>query len=291
MTRGPEWLTFRRYVAVTTGMALTLISLGIYTAATGAGLACAQQWPLCDGGVLPQSIPSFIEWFHRLWAMITGFMILGAAAWSWFGRDRIASRTRYALTLATVLTPLQAAFGAITVTLNGALPGGYSAPVHAAHFLTGFSIFALLTYGTLLAYRGRFSRGTLSRIRVAVGVGLAGLVVAWALSRLSPVIAYSPAVQALFYAASLATFGALLASAMWLNERGEIAAPAAVAAAATLLFVGMVFGRDIVLYTAAVRFVNWLVFALATALTAGAAWSLRGAEPEVERPVYGSTDD
>ncbi|WP_284014361.1 COX15/CtaA family protein [Halobaculum litoreum] len=291
MSRGPDWLSFRRYAAFTTGMALTLISLGIYTAATGAGLACAQQWPLCDGGVLPQSIPSFIEWFHRLWAMITGFFILGGAVWAWLDRDLLARRTRYAVTLATVLTPMQAVFGAITVTLNGALPGGYSAPVHAAHFLTGFSIFALLSYATLSAYEGRFSRDALSRSRLAVGVALASLLVAWVVSRIDPVPSYSPPEQALFYAVALLAFGSLLAATLWLGELDEVVPRAATGAAAVLLFVGMVFGRDIVFYSAAVEFVNWLVVALAVASTLGAAWLLRGVEPEVEQPVYGSTDD
>ncbi|MFC7068159.1 COX15/CtaA family protein [Halobaculum lipolyticum] len=291
MSRGPDWLSFRRYAAFTTGMALTLISLGIYTAATGAGLACAQQWPLCDGGVLPQSIPSFIEWFHRLWAMITGFFILGAAVWAWVDRARLAPRTRYAATLATVLTPLQAVFGAITVTLNGALPGGYSAPVHAAHFLTGFSIFALLSYTTLTAYEGRLSRDALSRSRVAVGVALGSLLLAWVFSRIDPVSSYSPPEQAVFYAVALIAFGSLLAATMWLRELGELVPRAATAAAGALLFVGMVLGRDIVVYSAGVRFVNWLVVALAVAATAVAAWALRGVEPDVEQPVYGSTDD
>ncbi|MFC7098442.1 COX15/CtaA family protein [Halobaculum marinum] len=291
MSRGPDWLSFRRYAAFTTGMALTLISLGIYTAATGAGLACAQQWPLCDGGVLPQSIPSFIEWFHRLWAMITGFFILGAAVWAWLDRDVLAPRTRYAVTLATVLTPMQAIFGAITVTLNGALPGGYSAPVHAAHFLTGFSIFALLSYTTLTAYQNRYSRDALARSRIAVGVALAALLVGWVFSRIDPVSSYSPPEQAVFYAVTLLAFGSLLAATMWLGELGELLPRAATGAAAALLFVGMVLGRDIVVYSAGVRFVNWLVVALAVLSTAGAAWMLRGVEPEVEQPVYGSTDD
>ncbi|QZP37608.1 COX15/CtaA family protein [Halobaculum magnesiiphilum] len=291
MSRGPDWLSFRRYAAFTTGMALTLISLGIYTAATGSGLACAQQWPLCDGGVLPQSIPSFIEWFHRLWAMITGFLILGTAVWAWRARGAVSTRGRFAVTLATVLTPLQAIFGAITVTLNGALPGGYSAPVHAAHFLTGFSIFALLSYATLLAYDGRFSRDALSRGRLAVGVGLVGLLAAWVLARIDPVSSYSPVEQAVFFAVSLAAFASLLAATRWLGELNELIPRVATGAAGALLFVGMVLGRDLVVYSAGVRVVNWLVIATAVALTAGAAWALRGVEPEVSEPVYGSTDD
>ncbi|MFC6989246.1 hypothetical protein ACFQJD_11975 [Haloplanus sp. GCM10025708] len=101
-------LSFPRFAALTTGLTLTLVMLGIYTAATGSGLACSAQWPLCDGGLLPQTIPSFVEWFHRLVAMITGFFILGTALWAWRRPD---ARTRSAATLAVLLLPYRSASG------------------------------------------------------------------------------------------------------------------------------------------------------------------------------------
>jgi cytochrome c oxidase assembly protein subunit 15 len=93
----PHWLSFRRFAAFTTGLVLSLMMLGVYTAATGSGLACSAQWPLCDNGLLPQTIPSFIEWFHRLVAMVAGFFILGTALWSFSAGDR---RTKTTATLA-----------------------------------------------------------------------------------------------------------------------------------------------------------------------------------------------
>jgi len=46
----------RRLAWGTAGFTFLLILLGRYTALTGAGLACAAQWPLCSGGTLPQTL-------------------------------------------------------------------------------------------------------------------------------------------------------------------------------------------------------------------------------------------
>ena len=132
MSLRPAWLTFRRYAAATTGMTLSLFALGVYTAATGSGLACQAQWPLCSDQLIPALTinPDFIEWFHRVWAMITGFLIIGVAAWTWLGGfDR---RTRLAATLAVAILPLQITVGAITVTIGGLVPSGYTVSTHAA---------------------------------------------------------------------------------------------------------------------------------------------------------------
>ena len=176
----PSWLSFRRFAAFTTGFVLTLVMLGVYTAATGSGLACSAQWPLCDNGLLPQTIPSFIEWFHRLVAMIAGFFILGTALWSFSAGDR---RTKTTATLAVVLLPLQISIGAVTVTLNGLLPQGYSPPTQGAHLVVALTIFTALVLTTLRAYRDRWTRPPLRRARDALVVALGLVPVAVALSR------------------------------------------------------------------------------------------------------------
>ena len=108
-------LSFRHLAATTTGLTFGLILLGVYTGAIGAGLACAGRWPLCDGwmGLFPATWPSFIEWFHRLVAMITGFTILGTAYAAW--RHQSSTRIRRAATLALAVLPVQVALGANTI--------------------------------------------------------------------------------------------------------------------------------------------------------------------------------
>jgi cytochrome c oxidase assembly protein subunit 15 len=112
-------LSFRRLAALTTGMTFGLILLGVYTGAIGAGLTCAGRWPFCDGwlGLFPANWTSFVEWFHRLVAMITGLMILGTTVAAWrHGHER---RIRLACLVATVVLPFQILLGANTIVNFG----------------------------------------------------------------------------------------------------------------------------------------------------------------------------
>jgi cytochrome c oxidase assembly protein subunit 15 len=135
---------FRRVAAATTVLVFALILLGVYTAAVGAGLACSGQWPLCDGGLLPQSWPSAVEWTHRLVAAVTGVFILGVAAGGWRVRERAPRAARTAL-LALVLTPVQVLLGGGTVFI-------YTPGVQAAHHAVALGIFGSLLATTLYAY-------------------------------------------------------------------------------------------------------------------------------------------
>jgi cytochrome c oxidase assembly protein subunit 15 len=138
----------RHLAAFTTVWTFLLILLGVYTAASGSGLACSGQWPMCDGGLLPQTLPSFIEWFHRLIAMFAGFFILGTFATLWVAYD--SRRIRAASGIALLATPLQALLGGATVFQ-------YTPPVQTAHHGAAMLIFAGLFAATLWAYE---SHGT-----------------------------------------------------------------------------------------------------------------------------------
>lgn len=264
----PAWLTFRRFAGFTTGLTLSLIALGVYTAATGSGLACAQQWPLCDGGVLPQSLPSFIEWSHRLVAMITGWFIVATAVWAWRGDESL--RTRAFATLAAVLLPLQIGIGAVTVTLNGLLPGGYSTPTQAAHLAVALLIFGSLTLATLYAARPerdwqRTARGGLVVAAIALSVG-------GVFSRVTAVPTYSPAAQALFYAVSLLAIAGLIAAIVSLPRAGHGRLGLGAAGAIAFALGHLLLGRDLVFYTPDVRVLNAGLLAVAIVLTVATAW-------------------
>ncbi|WP_122088888.1 COX15/CtaA family protein [Halalkalicoccus subterraneus] len=195
----------RSLLLATAGLTYVLLLIGIYTAASGAGLTCAGRWPLCDGavfGLFPANWPSFIEWFHRLIAMIAGFVVIGATygTWRWQGDRRI----KLAMTTALALYPLQALLGAGTVL-------DYSLLYLTAHFLTALAIFGSITAATLW-YLPELA--ALSRVRYALFavVGLFPVLVA-----LSPgtLIDHTAAVQAVYYAVGLAMFALLLAVAIW----------------------------------------------------------------------------
>lgn len=279
MSLRPDWLTFGRFAAATTGLTLSLITLGVYTAATGSGLACNAEWPLCSGQLIPALTinPDFIEWFHRFVAMITGFLILGTALWAWIGGQ--SKRTRLASTLAVVLLPLQISIGAVTVTIGGLVPGGYSVPTHAAHLLVALSIFSLLTLTTLWAYDGRLSRSRGDRLRAAFGVGAIGLAVSTLFSRAVPIIVYDAGAQAWFVVGSLLAFSSLLAALVWAWPAAD-AVRIAAAIALVSLFVTMLLGRDIVLYSSTARVVNLGLLVLAWGGLAAGYVLLRRSTPE-----------
>ena len=139
----------RRLFAGTTALTFALILLGVYTASAGAGLSCGADWPFCAGGFFWKTVPGFIEWFHRLVAMITGFFILGTTwgAWKYYDSTRI----RAAASLALVVLPVQILLGGGTVLFYGVW-------VQVAHHAAALVIFAALLATTLWAYeepRGR----------------------------------------------------------------------------------------------------------------------------------------
>ena len=110
-----------------------LMILGGLVSATGSGLGCGDEWPLCNGRLIPSfdEPEVFIEWFHRLVAAIAGFLVLGAVLVS---RRQSAALAASALGLLAV----QVVLGAITVRLE--LPPAVS----TAHLAVGTALFAVL---------------------------------------------------------------------------------------------------------------------------------------------------
>jgi cytochrome c oxidase assembly protein subunit 15 len=283
----PSWLSFRRFAAFTTGLVLTLVMLGVYTAATGSGLACSAQWPLCDNGLLPQTIPSFIEWFHRLVAMVAGFFIVGTALWAFRTGDR---RTKTTATLAAVLLPLQVSIGAVTVTLNGLLPGGYSPSTQGAHLVVALTIFTALVLTTLRAYAGSdpATRPLGGRLDHALLVAVGLLPVVVLCSRVVPAVAYGPGAQAVFYGASLALVATLVAAASWTDRRPR---RLALYGALGALFVALLLGRDLVFYTPAWRTVNAALFLVVAVLVASVAFVVRRESGDESSGRFGISGD
>ena len=92
-----------------------LILLGAYVKAINAGLACP-DWPLCYGKYIPdiKDHRIFAEWFHRLWAMCNGFLLLGItyAAFKQKAEHQIYSTL---CSIMVVLYAVQIVFGGLTV--------------------------------------------------------------------------------------------------------------------------------------------------------------------------------
>jgi cytochrome c oxidase assembly protein subunit 15 len=138
-------VAFRHLAATTAGLAFGLILLGVYTGATGAGLACAGRWPFCDGflGLFPANWKSFVEWFHRFVAMVAGFAILGTAIGAWRGSH--GKGVRYASTLALGVLPMQVLLGANTIF-------NFGVTAQMLHHAAAQLIFGSLVVAATLAY-------------------------------------------------------------------------------------------------------------------------------------------
>ncbi|MFB6074874.1 MAG: COX15/CtaA family protein [Haloarculaceae archaeon] len=267
---------FRRLLGVTLATTFVLILLGLHTGDTSGGLSCGTHWPFCNGwlGLFPANWASFFEWFHRLVAMIDGFLLLGSlyGAWRWQDDRRVA----YAVTAAIVLLPAQVTLGAMTTTAGGFFAGGFNPVVIATHFTTATLIFALIAYATARTF-GAPRAGRLQRLG-ALGVVfvLAALVFAFVGPFASP-----PTNDAGYYAATYALLALLVGLLVWSETavpRASLLAFRALAAAATLvLYADMLLSRRLF---ALAPIVGDVASAGAALLVAGVAVTLVRTAPE-----------
>lgn len=234
-------MDFRRLLLVTTVTTALTALLGVITATSGAGLTCEARWPLCDGavfGLFPANFMSFIEWFHRLVAMITGFLIIGSTIAAWRGgRPR---RVRLAALLAVLLTPLQIVFGAFTVLVNEFV-FGYSVLVLTLHFGLASLILGLLVAATLWAYAETSSITTAGIERAGTLALLASPVMVALTPRLF--FTFGEVVQLVYYGIGFGTFAALTAVALWGREIGLRAVAGAGGFAAVLVVGQLIVAR------------------------------------------------
>jgi heme A synthase len=127
-----------------------LVVFGGIVRITGSGLGCGDDWPLCNGQILPPwDLATWIEWTHRLLA--AGLAIpIALVAWGAFknraeaGFGGKGGALRPAL-LAVPLLVFQAALGAITVKLD--LPTS----VTSVHFINAMLLVAVLIVASVRA--------------------------------------------------------------------------------------------------------------------------------------------
>lgn len=97
-----------------------LIVLGGVVRVTGSGMGCGDDWPLCNGALLPpMDLATLIEYGHRLAAAAISVLVLALAAWSWKPGRGPGWRSLRGWTAAAVgLLLAQILLGAITVWLE-----------------------------------------------------------------------------------------------------------------------------------------------------------------------------
>lgn len=113
----PSSRLFLALAGSTALLTLGLIIFGAVVRVTDSGLGCGSDWPLCDGRIIPplDNITAWIEWLHRLFAVLIGLMglaTLTVAIRAYRKRDRMVLNYTVA---AAVLFAIQSALGAIVV--------------------------------------------------------------------------------------------------------------------------------------------------------------------------------
>lgn len=134
-----------------------LIVLGGIVRITGSGLGCGDDWPLCNGELIPpMDLPTMIEYGHRLAALLVSALVILTAVFAWFaGRNDptpedvtgASGRLTTLGLLSVALLFIQIMLGAVTVWLE--LP-----PASVIlHLGTAMLLLATLLVITLEAYR------------------------------------------------------------------------------------------------------------------------------------------
>lgn len=139
---------FSRLAAFSAVYSYLLIVFGGIVRITGSGLGCGDDWPLCNGQILPPwDLPTWIEWIHRLLAagLVVPMALVAILALK-HRNGSLGGRKGAALPalVSILLLVAQVALGALTVKFH--LP----AAVTSLHFIN-----AMLMAGALVlaAYR------------------------------------------------------------------------------------------------------------------------------------------
>lgn len=148
--------SFRRWrvlAAAAAVAALALVVLGGVVRITGSGMGCGDDWPLCNGQLLPpMNLPTMLEYGHRLVAAGLSLLVAAVAALAWWpGRSGDWAVPRRLSAVALLLLVVQVLLGAVTVWLE--LP-----PASVIlHLGTAMLLLAALLAATLHGYTGRTS--------------------------------------------------------------------------------------------------------------------------------------
>ncbi len=110
--------------AITAVFAFALVALSPIVRITGSGLGCGDDWPLCNGRIIPplDNLEVMIEWGHRLAAVLVSVLVVVVAALAWLGRRETEIGGRGGVLTPAILGVLllvsQVLLGAVTVWLE-----------------------------------------------------------------------------------------------------------------------------------------------------------------------------
>lgn len=136
--------TLRSLAFVTAGFAYAVIVLGFIVRITESGMGCGDDWPLCNGQLIPafDSAETVIEFGHRVAVLGLGALVVAVAIAAWRTRQVPGAGGR-----GGTLAPALLALGLLVVqSLLGALAVKLELPPHTVvlHLGTGLALLATL---------------------------------------------------------------------------------------------------------------------------------------------------
>lgn len=81
----PDRARLVKWTLISLGAVIALLFVGAIVTATNSALGCLFDWPLCRGALIPNSteVGTYIQWFHRLVALITGMILAYTTLLAW----------------------------------------------------------------------------------------------------------------------------------------------------------------------------------------------------------------
>lgn len=177
--------SWRRLAAAAAAATYALIVLGGIVRITESGMGCGDEWPLCDGRIIPaMDLETLIEFGHRLAAVAVALLVVALALRA-PSREASGPRVRKLRRLAALAVALlggQVMLGAVTVWLE-LPPASVVAHLGTAMLLLGTLLLSALeagafTGGTVAGGGGRPLAVVRDRAGAITGAtALAGLIV------------------------------------------------------------------------------------------------------------------
>jgi heme A synthase len=141
---------FGRFSLFAAAYTYLLVLFGGIVRITQSGMGCGDDWPKCHGQWIPEfTLPTLIEYTHRLLGVTIGLVAIGLAAYAYRNRRHARFGGRGGLAFPAYLAlagiVVQGLLGATTVRLE------LSTAVTAIHFMTALIILAIFLVGAARA--------------------------------------------------------------------------------------------------------------------------------------------